>query len=74
MIEFVVHDVDRTSTDRFAGSDHGFMHVMSVHALSAKPGKQGRVDIEHAAGEIGGIRNNCRKPARQISEARLARQ
>lgn len=49
MVITLIHLVDGDAAFRFAGLDHGFVDMHSIHALAAVLGQQGRVDIQDAA-------------------------
>ena len=48
LVVLLVHQVDRDATFAFASGQHGAMHPIPIHALTAKLGKQGGMDVHHA--------------------------
>ncbi len=61
MVVFVVNQMHGAAGDGAAACDHGAVDVHAVKPFAPEGGQQGGVDVDHAAGEIGGNLDEMKK-------------
>src|SRR5262245_52455632 len=63
VVVFVVHEVDRAARKRFAGGDHRFVDLQTIHSFAAESREQRRMNVDHAVLKVGWNANVLEKAA-----------